>query len=71
MKLNKSKILELIRLKNNGLTIYQIKKKIRVSIQRINQIWKEYLETEEIPIIGYRLGRPSKPITDREIFVVK
>jgi len=71
MKLNKSKVFELIRLKNNGTTTYQVKKRIGVSIQRINQIWKEYLETEEIPLIGCKLGRPSKPITEKEIFIVR
>lgn len=71
MKLNKSKVFELIRLKNNGATTYQVKKRIGVSIQRINQIWKEYLDTEEIPTVGFKLGRPSKPITEKETFVIK
>jgi len=66
MKLTKSKVLEIIRLKNNDWTSYQIRKRIGVTEQRVNQILKDYRDTDAIPVIGNRVGRPAKPIQFEE-----
>ena len=71
MKLTKTKVLEIIRRKNEGMTTYQARKIGHVSIRRVNQIYTEYLNTEEIPIIGQNMGRPPKPFMDWEIDLVK
>ena len=71
MKLTKTKLLETIRCKNEGYTTYQARKIAGISIRRVNQIWKEYLETGKIPKIGKKNGRPPKPIQDWEIQLVK
>ena len=71
MKLTKSKILEILRRKNEGWTTYQIKKRAGVSIRRVNQIHTGYLLTGDIPIVGKKMGRPSKPFEDWEITLVK
>ena len=71
MKLTRGKLIETIRKKNRGWTTYQARKIAGVSIRRVNQIWKEYLLTGEIPEIGKKNGRPTKTIEDWEISVVK
>src|SRR3989338_11299964 len=52
MKLTKHKLIETLRKKNQGWTTYQARKIARISIRRVNQVWKEYNETGEIPEIG-------------------
>ncbi|MEK6915433.1 MAG: hypothetical protein AABW89_02735 [Nanoarchaeota archaeon] len=39
-------------------------------MRRVDQIWKEYLTTGEIPFLGGKVGRPVKPIKQwgKEIF---
>ena len=71
MKLTKTTVLETIRRKNDGWTTYQTRKIAHISIRRVNQVYSEYLETGEIPEIGKKVGRPSKPVTDEEIRIVK
>src|SRR3989344_3120745 len=71
MKLTKTKLLETIRRKNDGWTTYQTRKTARISIRRVNQVYGEYTQTGKIPEIGKKMGRPSKPITDEEIRIVK
>jgi putative transposase len=71
MKLTKSKILEILRRKNDGWTTYQIKKRAGVSIRRVNQIYAEYLKIGEAPAIGRRMGRPTRPIKQEEVELVK
>lgn len=71
MKLTKAKLLETLRRKNDGWTTYQARKIAGISIRRVNQIWKEYQETGQIPEIGKKNGRPPKPIEDWEIQLVK
>ena len=70
MKFTKTKLLETLRRKNQGWTTYQARKIARVSIRRVNQLWKEYQETGRIPEIGKKLGRPSRPITEQEEKIV-
>src|SRR3989338_6669214 len=71
MKLNKTKLLETIRRKNNGGTSYQARKIAHISVRRVDQVWKEYNETGEIPKIGDNAGRPRKPFEEWEILTVK
>jgi putative transposase len=71
MKLTKPKLMEILRRKNNGWTTYQARKIAGISIRRVNQVWKEYLDTGAIPEIGKTNGRPVRPITAEETNIVK
>jgi putative transposase len=71
MKLTKGKLMETIRRKNEGWTTYQVRKIAGISIRRVNQVYSAYLETGEIPEMGKKNGRPSKPIEDWEIGLVR
>ena len=71
MKLTKGKLIETIRRKNQGWTTYQARKIADISIRRVNQVYKQYLLTEQIPEIGKNNGRPARPIEDWEIQTVK
>jgi len=71
MKLTKSKILEILRRKNDGMTTYQVKKRVGVSIRRVNQIYAEYLKIKETPTVGRRMGRPNRPIKKEELELVQ
>ena len=71
MKLTRSKLLETLRRKNEGWTSYQARKIAGISVRRVNQVWREYLETDEVPVIGKRVGRPRKLVTDEERELVR
>ncbi len=71
MKLTRGKLMETIRRKNEGWTTYQARKIAGVSIRRVNQVYSAYLETDSIPDIGKNNGRPSKPVEDWEIGLVR
>jgi putative transposase len=71
MKLTRNKLIETIRRKNDGWTTYQARKIAGISIRRVNQVYTEYLNTNEIPEIGKKVGRPPKPISEEEINIVK
>ena len=71
MKLTKHKLIETLRKKNQGWTTYQARKIARISIRRVNQVWKEYNETGKIPNIGKKNGRPEIPLQEEEITIVK
>ena len=71
MKLNKTKLLETIRRKNNGATSYQARKIAHISVRRVDQLWKEYNETGKMPKIGEDIGRPRKPFEEWEVLTVK
>ena len=71
MKLTQGGLIETIRKKNQGWTTYRARKIAGISIRGVNQIWKEYQITGEIPEIGRKNGRPKKPIEDWEIQTVK
>jgi putative transposase len=66
MKLTKKKVKYLIRWKERGKSSREIGIELHVSKRRVNQVWKEYIETGEIPEIGKNLGRPRKEITEEE-----
>ena len=71
MKLTKAKLVETIRRKNEGWTTYQARKIAGISIRRVNQVWKEYQLTNKVPDIGKKNGRPSKPLEQWEMDMVK
>ncbi|MBI4146759.1 transposase family protein [Candidatus Woesearchaeota archaeon] len=71
MKLNKTKILRILEKKNKGMSSYQARKEAGVSQRRVDQIWSEYQRTGEIPVVGARMGPPTKSITQAEVHVVK
>lgn len=71
MKLNRKSLIELIKLKNNGWTSYQVKKKVGVSVRRIDQIYRKYKETGIIPELGKRIGRHEKTISKRDRTIIK
>lgn len=71
MKLTRNKLLETLRRKNEGWTTYQARKIAGVTVRRVNQVWKTYLETGEPPEIGKKTGRPKRQITDEEKTVVE
>ena len=71
MKLSNSKIIEIIRLRNNGWSTNHIRKKFKVSERRVNQILQYYYEHDEAPRMSNQQGRPRKPITKEEEAMVK
>ena len=71
MKLTRAKLIETIRRKNEGWTTYQARKIAGISIRRVNQVWNEYLLTNEVPDIGKLNGRPSKPVEEWEMDMVR
>ena len=70
MKLNKKNIRYIIRHKKKGESCATIAKDIKISKRRVEQIWKEYQETGEEPIIGNNQGRPKKPLTPEEVRII-
>lgn len=71
MKLTKGKLLETIRRKNEGWTTYQARKIAGISTRRVNHVYEEYLATGKTPIVGKKVGRPARPLSDEERKVVK
>ena len=71
MKFTKKSLLETLRMKAEGKSSYQARRMAKVSVRRVDKIWKEYLMTGEIPIIGKRVGRPMIPIEEWERELVK
>ena len=71
MKLTKNKLVDIIGKKNKGWTTYQVRKIAGISIRRVNQVYKQYLLSEQIPEIGKTNGRPARPIEDWEKQTVK
>jgi putative transposase len=70
MKLNNTKVLELLRKKNNGLSSYKTRKAFGISERRVNQLWREYCLNGVVPRLK-RPGRPSKPLEAWEVSLVK
>jgi putative transposase len=71
MKLTKSKLIETLRKLNNGKTVYQARKAANVSVRRIYQVKEAFDKTGIIPEIGIKNGRPSRPLNNWEIDIVK
>jgi putative transposase len=71
MKFTKSKLVETLRKLNNGKTVYQARKVADVSVRRVYQVKGAFDKTGQIPEIGNKLGRPSRPFDNWEIELVK
>lgn len=71
MKLTKNKLLETIRRKNEGGTSYQARKIAGISVRRVDQIWRYYLQTGRMPEIGKNVGRPRRIIMEEERKMVR
>jgi transposase InsO family protein len=71
MKLYKSKLVETLRKLADGKTVYQARKVADVSVRRVYQVKEAFEETGEIPKIGEKNGRPSRPFENWEIQIVK
>lgn len=71
MKFTKKSLIDTLRAKENGKTSYQARKIAKISTRRVDEIWKEYLMTGEIPVIGKGVGRPMIPIEGWEKELVK
>ena len=63
--------MDTLRAKTEGKSSYQARKIAKVSVRRVDEIWKEYLMTGEIPVIGKRVGRLMIPIEKWETELVK
>ena len=71
MKLTKGKLMETIRRKNEGWTTYQARKIAGISIRRVNQVYTQYLQNGEMPVIGRGTGRPIKEVVAEEKSAIK
>ena len=67
MKLTRGKLIETLRRENEGWTTYQARKIAGITVRRVNQIWKQYQESGQVP----GLIRPAKPIELWEQKLVK
>lgn len=71
MKFTKKSLMETLRMKADGKSSYQARRIAKVSVRRVDEIWKEYLMTGNIPAIGKAVGRPMIPIENWERELVK
>ncbi len=62
MKLNKKKIEFIVRKRKQGMSTYQIRKEMKISERRVNQILEIHRKTGKMPMIGQNIGRPKKPL---------
>ena len=69
VKLNGKKIRWIIAQKLKGESTSTIAEIQGISARRVQQIYKEYVETGQLPQIGNNLGRPKKPLSsdDKEL----
>ena len=63
MKLNGKKIRWIIAQKLKGESTSTIAEIQGISARRVQQIYKEYAETGQLPQVGNSLGRPKKPLS--------
>jgi hypothetical protein len=66
MKLTVKKIRYIINNKKKGESSELIRKDMKISKRRVEQIWKFYSETGKEPIIGKNMGRPVKTLDPKE-----
>ena len=69
--MTKTKLLETIRVLNEGKSKYQARKIAGISKQRVYQVWKIYKDTNLLPEIGKATGRPIKVVEDWEVQLVR
>jgi len=62
----------LIKMKKEGEGSSMIARSLRISVRRVNQVWGEYKDTENIPIIGENMGRPPDlPLSEHEKEIIR
>jgi transposase len=66
MKLTVKKIRYIINHKKKGESSESIRKDMKISKRRVEQIWKFYSETGKEPIIAENMGRPVKTLDPKE-----
>jgi len=71
MKFSRKTLTDTLKAKTEGKTSYQARKIANVSVRRVDEVWKEYLTTGDIPVVGKGVGRPMIPIEDWEKELVK
>jgi transposase InsO family protein len=72
VKLTPKKVRWLIRHKEDGMSSRDVAVALKITPRRVNQVWKIYRDTGEIPVIGARVGRPrSSFITDTERLAIQ
>ena len=71
MKFSRKSLVETLKAKTDGKTSYQARKIAHVSVRRIDELWKEYLTTGKIPVVGKGVGRPMISIEKWERELVK
>lgn len=64
VKLNDKKIKWIIAQKEKGEGTSTIAEIQGISVRRVQQVLKEYRETDQIPQVGKNLGRPKKPLSN-------
>jgi putative transposase len=62
MKLNKTKVRDILRQNRKGVATEEIARDVKVSQRRVQQIIKEYKETGQEPILGEKVGRPPQTL---------
>ena len=70
MKLTRRRIRWLIKRRNGGMSSKSIARGLKISKRRVNQVWRMYMDSGEIPVIGENIGRPKREITERERRIV-
>ena len=59
-------------MKKEGESSSVIARSLGISVRRVNQVWREYKDTENIPIIGKNMGRPpDPPLSEREKEIIR
>lgn len=71
MKFTQKTLIETLRDMEEGKGAYQARKRARVSVGRVYQVWNEYKKTGRIPEIGKKSGRPKKKISKNEEKLIK
>jgi len=71
MKLNQKKIRWILKEKKKGESSGVIAKIQHITRRRVDQIWKRSRDLDELPIIGKNMGRPKRPITDKESEIIE
>ena len=71
MKLDRTKLTEILRKLADDKTVYQARKVAKISVRRAYQVKEAFDKSGEIPEIGKLAGRPRKPFEEWEIIIVK
>jgi putative transposase len=67
MKLNKRKIHWIIREKKKGVTTSEIAGDMKISRRRVQQVWKQYLDTGIEPVIGKDIAGPRSSLIQKKL----